>query len=78
MPTVAPDPHNRPVGCNALRRNDSRLITARSEARRLPRGVDAPHLHRDSGEPRDAQHQHDHQRSDRESRFDRDAARLIA
>jgi hypothetical protein len=46
------------------------VIAARRESGRFPRGIDAPHLHRDRSKPGHAQHQNHHQCGDGECRLD--------
>jgi hypothetical protein len=70
--------HSRPVRRNPLRCTGSRTIVASCrKAGRLARCIDATDLHRHCGEPRHAQDEYDHERSDRERRLDRDTAGVI-
>ncbi len=46
------------------------VVSARRESGRLPGRIDTSHLHRDRGEPGQAQHQNHHQRRDGECRLD--------
>lgn len=52
-------------------------VTACRQPRRLTRGVDTAHLHRDRAEPTGTQRQHSHERRDRERRLDRDRTPVI-
>ena len=76
---VTPELNRSPVWRNALRRNGRRtVIPTRSEAGGLTRGIDATHLHRNRGEPRHTQHEHDDQGCDREGRLNGDTPGVIA
>ena len=69
---------HRVVWCDAPRRGlGAGVVAACHQPGRLPRGVDAPDLRRHGGDPCDAEQQHDHQRRDRERRFDRDGADIV-
>ena len=63
---VPMDPDLRPTRRNTTGDLDRRaFVPARGQSSGLTGGVDATHLHRHRGDPRQAQHQHHHQAGDR-------------
>jgi hypothetical protein len=61
----------RPDGRDAASGVDRRaFVAARRQPGGLAGGVDTAHLHRDRGDPGQAQHQHHDQRGDRQRRLD--------
>ncbi len=71
QPPVPADIEIRTERCEVLRDlRRSTVVTARREAGRFTSRIDAPHLHRDRGEPGNAHRQNHHKRGDRECRLD--------